>query len=31
MAVYTDVSADELADFLKDYDIGELSSYKGIA
>ncbi|HKY86817.1 MAG TPA: homoserine kinase, partial [Pseudorhodoplanes sp.] len=31
MAVYTDVSADELADFLKDYDIGELLSYKGIA
>ena len=31
MAVYTDVSADELADFLRDYDIGELLSYKGIA
>src|SRR4029078_4338307 len=31
MAGYTDVSADELADFLKDYDIGELLSYKGIA
>lgn len=31
MAVYTDVSADELAGFLKDYDIGELLSYKGIA
>ena len=31
MAVYTDVSADELADFLKDYDIGDLLSYKGIA
>lgn len=31
MAVYTDVSADELADFLKDYEIGELLSYKGIA
>jgi len=31
MAVYTDVAADELADFLADYDIGELLSYKGIA
>jgi homoserine kinase type II len=31
MAVYTDVAADELADFLSDYDIGELLSYKGIA
>jgi homoserine kinase type II len=31
MAVYTDVAADELADFLKTYDIGELLSYKGIA
>src|SRR3990172_9217654 len=31
MAVYTDVSAEELADFLKDYDLGELLSYKGIA
>src|ERR1700744_2815539 len=31
MAVYTDVAADELADFLKGYDIGELRSYKGIA
>jgi homoserine kinase type II len=31
MAVYTDVSADELADFLKDYEIGELLSYMGIA
>ena len=31
MAVYTDVAADELADFLKHYDIGELLSYKGIA
>ncbi|HEU4806323.1 MAG TPA: homoserine kinase [Nitrobacter sp.] len=31
MAVYTDVAADELADFLKAYDIGELLSYKGIA
>ena len=31
MAVYTDVAADELADFLKSYDIGELLSYKGIA
>jgi len=31
MAVYTDVAADELAEFLKRYDIGELLSYKGIA
>src|SRR5215510_7028718 len=31
MAVYTDVSADELAEFLKDYDVGDLLSYKGIA
>jgi homoserine kinase type II len=31
MAVYTDVAADELADFLKGYEIGELLSYKGIA
>src|SRR5437762_7344774 len=31
MAVYTDVAADELADFLSEYGIGELLSYKGIA
>ena len=31
MAVYTDVAADELAEFLGNYDIGELLSYKGIA
>jgi homoserine kinase type II len=31
MAVYTDVAADELAEFLVAYDIGELLSYKGIA
>jgi homoserine kinase type II len=31
MAVYTDVSADDLKDFLSGYDIGELLSYKGIA
>src|SRR6202048_4974775 len=31
MAVYPDVAADELADFLKTYDVGELLSYKGIA
>jgi homoserine kinase type II len=31
MAVYTDVAADELAEFLKQYDIGDLLSYKGIA
>src|ERR1700751_2700703 len=31
MAVYTDVAADELVDFLKGYEIGDLLSYKGIA
>ena len=31
MAVYTDVAAEELADFLSRYEIGELLSYKGIA
>ncbi len=31
MAVYTDVAADELADYLSQYDLGELLSYKGIA
>src|SRR5215467_6079996 len=31
MAVYTDVAAEELAEFLKGYEIGELLSYKGIA
>ena len=31
MAVYTDVAADELAEFLGEYAIGELLSYKGIA
>jgi homoserine kinase type II len=31
MAVYTDVAADELSEFLGHYDIGELLSYKGIA
>jgi homoserine kinase type II len=31
MAVYTDVAAEDLAEFLKNYDIGELLSYKGIA
>jgi homoserine kinase type II len=31
MAVYTDVSAEDLADFLGDYELGELMSYKGIA
>jgi homoserine kinase type II len=31
MAVYTDVAAEELAEFLSAYDIGELLSYKGIA
>ncbi|MCO6392113.1 homoserine kinase [Aliihoeflea aestuarii] len=31
MAVYTDISEVELADFLARYDIGTLTSYKGIA
>ena len=31
MAVYTDVSADDLSEFLSRYDIGALLSYKGIA
>jgi homoserine kinase type II len=31
MAVYTDVTADDLGRFLADYDVGELLSYKGIA
>jgi homoserine kinase type II len=31
MAVYTDISEGELARFLKDYEIGDLLSYKGIA
>ena len=31
MAVYTDVAAEDLADFLNGYDIGDLLSYKGIA
>ncbi len=31
MAVYTDVAAEELVEFLSGYDIGELLSYKGIA
>ena len=31
MAVYTDVAAEELAEFLSGYDIGGLLSYKGIA
>lgn len=31
MAVYTDVTAEELADFLSTYGIGEMLSYKGIA
>jgi len=31
MAVYTDIAADELAEFLGHYDIGGLLSYKGIA
>ncbi|WP_113169727.1 homoserine kinase [Agrobacterium sp. fls2-241-TYG-188a] len=31
MAVYTDISEDDLKDFLGQYDVGELTSYKGIA
>ena len=31
MAVYTDISEDELSAFLSDYDAGTLTSYKGIA
>jgi len=31
MAVYTDVSAEDLTKFLAGYDLGELLSYKGIA
>ena len=31
MAVYTDVSAEDLTDFLSQYDLGDLLSYKGIA
>src|SRR5581483_55643 len=31
MAVYTDVTAEDLAAFLAGYDIGELLAYKGIA
>src|SRR5690606_15029070 len=31
MAVYTDIGEAELAAFLRQYDIGELTSYKGIA
>ncbi len=31
MAVYTDVSAEELAEFLAGYDLGPLLSFKGIA
>jgi homoserine kinase type II len=31
MAVYTDVSVEDLEEFLVDYDLGDLLSYKGIA
>ena len=31
MAVYTDVAAEDLAQFLAGYDVGELLAYKGIA
>ena len=31
MAVYTDITETELGEFLKQYALGELLSYKGIA
>ncbi len=31
MAVYTDITEDDLRNFLTQYDVGELTSYKGIA
>lgn len=31
MAVYTNVSADEIANFIAEYDVGEVVSFKGIA
>ena len=31
MAVYTEVTDDELAQFIASYDLGALLSYKGIA
>ena len=31
MAVYTEVTDDDLASFLREYDIGEATSFKGIA
>lgn len=31
MAVYTDITEDDLKRFLAEYDVGELTSYKGIA
>ncbi len=31
MAVYTDITENDLRDFLTQYDVGELTSYKGIA
>ncbi|MEL6922106.1 MAG: homoserine kinase, partial [Pseudomonadota bacterium] len=31
MAVYTDITNDDLAAFLSDYDVGDLLSYRGIA
>jgi homoserine kinase type II len=31
MAVYTEVGEDDLAQFLADYDLGEMMSFKGIA
>ena len=31
MAVYTHVSADEISEFIAEYDVGEVISFKGIA
>jgi hypothetical protein len=31
LAVYTDITEDDLSGFLKQYDVGTLTSYKGIA
>lgn len=31
MAVYTDITEDDLRNFLTQYDVGSLTSYKGIA
>jgi len=31
LAVYTDITENDLRNFLSEYDVGELTSYKGIA